>query len=66
MVLSDRDIKAYIKEKKIVITPLPDFKTQLGTCSLDLRLGNKFRVFDHSKNPYLDPTKKDYTNEITS
>ncbi len=66
MVLSDRDIKAYIKEKKIVITPTPDYKTQLGTCSLDLRLGNKFRVFDHSKNPYLDPTKKDYTNEITS
>ncbi len=66
MVLSDHDIKAYIKSKKIVITPAPDFKTQLGSCSLDLRLGDKFRVFDHSKNPYLDPTKKDYTNEITS
>lgn len=66
MVLSDRDIKEYIKKKKIVVTPLPDYKTQLGSCSLDLRLGDKFRVFDHSKNPYLDPTKKDYTNEITS
>lgn len=66
MVLSDRDIKEYIKKKKIVISPLPDFKTQLGSCSLDLRLGDKFRVFDHSKNAYLDPTKKDYTNEITS
>jgi len=66
MVLSDRDIKDYIKKKKIVITPTPDFKTQLGTYSLDLRLGTKFRIFDHSKNAYLDPTKKDYTNEITS
>lgn len=66
MVLSDRDIKDYIKRKKIVVSPLPDYKTQLGTCSLDLRLGDKFRVFEHSKNPYLDPTKKDYTNEITS
>lgn len=66
MVLSDRDIKDYIKKKKIVITPVPDYKTQLGSCSLDLRLGDKFRVFEHSKNPYLDPTKKDYTNEITS
>src|SRR5690606_30294638 len=66
MVLSDRDIKDYIKKKKIVITPTPDFKTQLGTCSLDLRLGDKFRVFDHSRNAYLDPTKKDYTNDITT
>lgn len=66
MVLSDHDIKAYIKSRKIIIIPAPDFKTQLGSCSLDLRLGDKFRVFEHSKNPYLDPTKKDYTNEITS
>lgn len=66
MVLSDRDIKDYINKKKIVITPTPDFKTQLGTCSLDLRLGDKFRVFDHSRNAFLDPTKKDYTNEITT
>jgi len=66
MVLSDRDIKEHIKKKKIVVTPLPDFTTQLGSCSLDLRLGDKFRVFDHSKNAYLDPTKKDYTNDITT
>ncbi|TXH01652.1 MAG: dCTP deaminase [Candidatus Moraniibacteriota bacterium] len=66
MVLSDRDIKDYIKKKKIGILPAPDFKTQLGTCSLDLRLGDKFRVFDHSRNAFLDPTKKDYTNEITT
>lgn len=66
MVLSDKDIKEYIKQKKIGILPAPDFKTQLGTCSLDLRLGDKFRVFDHSRNAYLDPTKKDYTNEITT
>lgn len=65
MVLSDRDIKEHIKNKRIVVSPVPDFKVQLGSCSLDLRLGDKFRVFDHSKNPYLDPTKKDYTNEIT-
>lgn len=65
MVLSDRDIKKALKEKGIVITPLPDFPTQLGSCSIDLRLGDTFRVFEHSKNPYIDPTKKDYSNEIT-
>ncbi len=65
MVLSDRDIKAALKEKRIVVTPTPDLKTQLGSCSLDLRLGNVFRVFDHSKYPYIDPSRKDYSKEIT-
>lgn len=65
MVLSDRDIKKAIEEKRIVIKPLPDFKNQLGSCSIDLRLGNIFRVFDHSRYPYIDPAKKDYSNEIT-
>lgn len=65
MLLSDRDIKKALKEKRIVIKPTPDFETQLGSCSVDLRLGNTFRVFDHSKHPYIDPQKKDYSNEIT-
>ena len=65
MVLSDSDIKKAIQNGKIVITPKPNFSTQLDTCTLDLRLGNVFRVFDHSQNPYIDPSKKDYSNEIT-
>jgi deoxycytidine triphosphate deaminase len=27
----------------------------LGSCSIDLRLGNRFRIFDHSKFPFIDP-----------
>ncbi|MCL4354553.1 dCTP deaminase [Patescibacteria group bacterium] len=65
MVLSDRDIKKSLKEKKIIITPYPDLKTQLGSCSIDLRLGNVFRVFEHSRNPYIDPMKKNSSHEIT-
>ena len=65
MVLSDRDIKKALKEGKISISPKPDFKEQLGSCSIDLRLGNVFRIFEYSKNPYIDPSKKDYSNEIT-
>ena len=65
MVLSDRDIKKAIENRRIVITPTPDLKLALGTCSVDLRLGNVFRVFDHSRHPYIDPSKKDYSNEIT-
>lgn len=65
MVLSDGDIKKALKEKRIIISPTPDLTTQLGSCSIDLRLGNLFRIFDHSKYPFIDPYKKDYSAEIT-
>lgn len=65
VVLSDRDIKKYIKEKRIIIKPTPDFITQLGSNSLDLRLGTSFRIFDHSKYAYIDPYKKNIGEEIT-
>jgi dCTP deaminase len=65
MVLSDRDLKKALQSGRIKVSPALDLKTQLGSCSIDLRLGNTFRVFDHSKNAYIDPTKKDYSNEIT-
>src|SRR3990167_2991797 len=65
MVLSDKDLKKALKTKKIVIKPAPDLKTQLGSCSIDLRLGDVFRIFDYSRYPYIDPSKKDYSNEIT-
>lgn len=54
MVLSDQDIKRYLKKGKIKITPEPDLKTQLGSCSIDLRLSSVFRVFEHSRHAYID------------
>jgi dCTP deaminase len=54
MILSDRDIKQALKEGRIKITPKPDFKTQLGSCSIDMHLGNKFRVFKKSNHPFID------------
>ena len=69
MILSDRDIQKAVTSKRIKITPLPDFATQLGSCALDLQLGTRYRVFDHSRTPYIDPqnpkTLKDVTTEIT-
>ncbi|MCL5439017.1 MAG: dCTP deaminase [Patescibacteria group bacterium] len=65
MVLSDRDIKKALKTGFIKISPSIDLKTQLGSCSIDLRLGNVFRVFDHSKYAYIDPFKKDSTPDFT-
>ncbi|MDP3995794.1 MAG: dCTP deaminase [bacterium] len=54
MILSDRDIKKYIKEGKIKVSPEPNYKKQLGPCSLDLHLGNIFKIFKTSDYPYLD------------
>lgn len=69
MILADKDIRSFIQSGKIKISPPPDFSTQLGSCVLDLRLGDSFRVFNHSKTPYLDPenpkTLADATSEIT-
>ena len=54
MILSDRDIKKHLAEGKIKITPAPDFEKQLGPCSLDLHLGDLFKVFKHAEYPYID------------
>lgn len=64
MILSDRDIKKYIKEGKIKIKPKPNLKEQLGPCSLDLHLGNIFKVFKPSEYPYLDQKRKINFEEI--
>lgn len=57
MVLSDRDIERYLNEGRIKLTPLPDLTKALGSCSIDCRLGNSFRVFEYSKNAYIDPRR---------
>ncbi len=45
---------------------MPDLKTALGSCSIDLRLGDTFRVFNRSQIPYFDPYNKNYSGELTS
>ena len=68
MILSDGDIKKAIRSGKVKIVPKPNFEEQLGSCKLDLRLGNVYRVFNHSKTPYIDPkdpsTLIDLTHEV--
>ncbi|OGZ17355.1 MAG: dCTP deaminase [Candidatus Nealsonbacteria bacterium RBG_13_36_15] len=54
MILSDRDIKKYIREGKIKIIPEPNFEKQLGPCSLDLKLGKTFKKFKRSEIPFID------------
>lgn len=55
MVLSDRDIRIALEEGRIKIEPAPDLDKQLGSISVDFRLGNTFMVFEHSRYSYIDP-----------
>lgn len=64
MTLSDRDIKQYIQEGKIKIDPAPDFAKQLGPCSVDLHLGNAFKMFKPLAYPFLDPKSEIDFEEI--
>lgn len=63
--LSDGDIRAAIASKRITIRPIPNFEKQLGSCSIDLRLGKKFRVFEYSKHYLIDTKKKKIAAEVT-
>ncbi len=65
MILSDKDIKEYIESGKIKINPVPDFEIQLGPASLDVRLDNIFRVFNHTQVPYIDPKNKSTFENLT-
>lgn len=53
MRLSDRDIFEYLESGKISITPRPDYD-QISGITVDIRLGNKFRVFEDHQAPYID------------
>ena len=64
MILSDRDIKEAIKSDRIKISPQLDYDTQLGSCSVDFRLGNTFRVFAHTKHPFIDPSDSSLMTDI--
>ena len=64
MILSDRDIKGAISSGKISIDPAPNFENQLGSCSIDFHLGNTFKIFNHSKYPYIDPRSPNLTSEL--
>jgi len=64
MILSDHDIKKALQEGRIKLTPAPDFATQLDACTLDLRLGNEFRIFRRSKLSHIDLKNMQDTEEI--
>src|SRR5688572_6882357 len=52
MVLSDRTIREEVRAGRIVIDPFDDALVQ--PCSVDVRVGDTFRVFRNSRYPYID------------
>ena len=56
MILSDRDIRAEIDAGRIVIDPfVPD---AVQPSSVDLHLGNRFRVFRNNRTAVIDPREE--------
>jgi dCTP deaminase len=53
MRLCDKDIYQHIQEGKIKIDPTPDYD-QISGLTVDVRLSNKFRVFQDHAAPYID------------
>lgn len=53
MRLCDTDIKDLIEKKLIVIEPKPN-DSMISGVSVDICLGNKFRVFDDHNAPFID------------
>ncbi|MDT0594555.1 dCTP deaminase [Glaciecola petra] len=53
MRLCDKDIKKHIAEGNIVISPAPS-EVSISGVTVDVRLGNKFRVFEDHQAPFID------------
>ena len=55
MLLSDRDIRAEIADKRVVLEPYDEEMIQPS--SVDVRLDRFFRVFENHRYPHIDPAE---------
>jgi len=64
VLLSDRDILAEIKAKRIVVEPYDE--TMIQPSSIDFRLDRYFRVFENHRYPHIDPAadQSDLTRQV--
>ena len=56
MLLSDRDIRAEIKDGRVVLEPFDESMVQPS--SIDVRLDRFFRVFENHRYPHIDPAEE--------
>ena len=66
MLLSDRDIRAAVEAKRIVLDPYDTAMVQPS--SIDIRLDRYFRVFENHRYPHIDPAQEqaDLTRMVES
>ena len=64
MLLSDRDIRAEIDDKRVVLEPYDEGMIQPS--SVDVRLDRFFRVFENHRYPHIDPAEDqpDLTRQV--
>ena len=64
--LSDKDIKISLENNEIEISPLDE--SYIQPSSVDLRVGNEFRVFENHKYSHIDPKaeQEDLTTLVTA
>ncbi|MFT2091212.1 dCTP deaminase [Paraglaciecola sp. 2405UD69-4] len=53
MRLCDKDIYQYLLDGKIKVSPQPAYE-EISGVTVDVKLGNKFRVFEDHQAPYID------------
>ncbi|SEF15876.1 dCTP deaminase [Jiangella alba] len=56
MLLSDRDIRAAVESKRVVLDPFDPEMIQPS--SIDVRLDRYFRVFENHRYPHIDPAEE--------
>ncbi len=57
VVLNDREIILRLLKNELTITPMINPKIQIGSSSVDLRLGTQFKLIKITKHAYFDPSK---------
>ncbi len=66
MILSDRDLKAKILDGSIVVTsPENDHMDNIHASSMDFRLGRFFKLYKHSEQAVLDPSRPETFTNVT-
>lgn len=59
MILSDKDIRAYLKDGRLKLEASYDIYGDIQPASIDIRLGNIFKVYEHTQCVALDPKNPD-------
>jgi len=58
VVLNDLEIIKRLLDNDLIITPMINPRSQIGSSSIDLRLGTQFKVIRITKHAYFDPSKE--------